>query len=105
MSVTERLPDAAVPQAGAPVPPHAGPAAGAKSSAWSLRLRIASGALFLPVLILVAHTGGLAFLAFVTVQVLAGLVEFYRMARTKDLEPSTLLGCVAKILTTLLGQR
>ena len=101
--MTERLPDAAVPQASAAVPPSVGPAVGAKSSVWSLRLRIASGVLFLPVLILVAQTGGLAFLAFVGVQVLAGLYEFYRMARTKGLEPSALLGSAAGVGMVVLA--
>jgi phosphatidate cytidylyltransferase len=69
------------------------PAAGAaKSSSWSLGLRIASGVLFVPLLVLLARAGGLAFVAFVALEVVLGLNEFYRMMRGKGLRPYPLLG-------------
>src|SRR5262249_35870017 len=75
----------------------------APAKPWSLRLRIASGLLFVPVLILVTRTGGLAFLAVVAMQVVAALIEFYRMARSKSLEPSVLLGCAAGVSLVVLA--
>jgi phosphatidate cytidylyltransferase len=73
-----------VPQ-GAAAPP-------AKPASWSLGLRIASGVLFVPLLVLLARAGGLAFVGFVAVEVTLGLVEFYRMMRGKGLRPYPLLG-------------
>ncbi|MCC6348021.1 MAG: phosphatidate cytidylyltransferase [Candidatus Eisenbacteria bacterium] len=64
----------------------------AKSAAWSLRLRVASGVLFVPLLILLATAGGLVFLGFVMLQVAIGLNEFYAMMRAKGLRPKALLG-------------
>ena len=64
----------------------------AKSPAWSLRLRIASGVLFVPLLILLATVGGLVFLGFVLLQVALGLQEFYAMMRAKGLRPNAVLG-------------
>ncbi len=72
-------------------------AAPAKAPGWSLRLRIASGILFVPLLILLARAGGLAFTGFVALQVFLGLGEFYRMMKGKGLHPSTLLGTVASL--------
>ena len=63
-----------------------------KSASWSLGLRVGSAALFVPLLILLARAGGLAFLGFVAVQVFLGLVEFYRMMRAKGLFPVVWLG-------------
>ena len=80
--------------------PEPGPAAAepaAKSSGWSLRLRVASGLLFVPLLILLARAGGLAFTAFVGLQVFLGLGEFYRMIRGKGLHPSAALGTIASL--------
>ena len=69
--------------------PGAGPA---KSSSWSLGLRVASGVLFVPLLVLLARAGGLAFVGFVAIEVTLGLFEFYRMMRGKGLHPYPFLG-------------
>ena len=72
------------------------PAAGtSKPTGWALRWRVASGLVFVPLLILLARAGGLAFTGFVALQVTLGLMEFYRMMRGKGLEPSARLGMVA----------
>lgn len=63
-----------------------------KPQGWSLRWRVASGVVFVPLLILLARAGGIAFTGFVALQVTLGLNEFYRMMRAKQLEPSTKLG-------------
>jgi len=63
-----------------------------KGSSWSLGLRIASGVLFVPLLVLLARAGGLAFAGFVALEVTLGLREFYRMMRGKGLHPYPLLG-------------
>lgn len=79
----------------APAPPAA--AGTAKAPGWSLRWRIASGALFLPLLVLLAHAGSLAWTAFVGLQVALGLTEFYRMMRAKGHVPHFTLGFVAAL--------
>jgi phosphatidate cytidylyltransferase len=66
--------------------------AGAAPSRWALALRVASGILFLPVLVLLARAGGIAFCAFVALEVTLGLSEFYRMMRGRGLNPFQLLG-------------
>ena len=63
-----------------------------KPAGWSLRWRVASGLVFVPLLILLARAGGLAFVGFVALQVTLGLIEFYRMMRNKGLEPIARLG-------------
>lgn len=68
------------------------PAVPAKGASWSLGLRIASGVLFVPLLILLARAGGVVFAAFVAFEVALGLFEFYRMMRGKGLRPYPLLG-------------
>ena len=65
---------------------------------WSLRLRVASGLLFVPLLLLLAGAGGVAFLAFVMLQVALGLLEFYRMVRAKGLSPQRTAGIVTSLL-------
>jgi phosphatidate cytidylyltransferase len=76
----------------APATPQ-GPVAGTpKPAGWSLRWRVASGLVFVPLLILLARAGGLAFTGFVALQVTLGLIEFYRMMRGKGLEPDARLG-------------
>ncbi len=88
----------------APAPqetPHAPPpGVPPKPSVWTLRLRIASGLLFVPILILLAQVGGLAFGALVGLQVTLGLIEFYRMMRGRGLRPYRRLG-VASALALL----
>ena len=76
----------------------AGPGAGAaaaKAPGWSLRWRIVSGLLFVPLLVFLARVGGVAFTAFVGLEVALGLVEFYRMARARGLEPFSVVGVLA----------
>ena len=80
----------------------AGPAAPEpQRGQWSLTLRVVSGLLFVPLLMLLARLGGLAWLGFVAVQTLLGLEEFYRMARAKGLEPVRWLGFAGAL--ALLG--
>jgi phosphatidate cytidylyltransferase len=75
-----------------------GAAAGpAKGSSWSLGLRIASGVLFVPLLVLLARAGDLAFAGFVALEVTFGLYEFYRMMRGKGLRPYPLLGLLCGV--------
>ncbi|MBI5708694.1 MAG: phosphatidate cytidylyltransferase [Candidatus Eisenbacteria bacterium] len=76
-----------------PAAPPADPAAApAKRSSWSLGLRVTSGVLFVPLLVLLARAGGIAFLGLIALEVGLGLVEFYRMMRDKGLRPYPLLG-------------
>ena len=82
----------------APAPPVAG-------SRWSLGLRITSGVLFVPVLILLARAGGVAFWAFVALEVVLGLLEFYRMMRGRGLQPYLRLGVVAGVGATWFALR
>jgi phosphatidate cytidylyltransferase len=92
----------------APQPPAAEPpaasSAAAKSGTWSLGLRVASALLFIPLLILLARAGSIAFTGFVAVEVSLGLIEFYRMMRGKGLQPYPLLGhlCALGLLWKVL---
>jgi phosphatidate cytidylyltransferase len=79
--------------------PH--PTAHAPKRTRMLALRIASGLLFVPLLLLLARIGGIAWLGFVALQTMLGLEEFYRMARTKGLEPVRWLGFLSALV--LLG--
>ena len=88
-------PDPVTPRAAAPITPLPRPA-----SRWGLALRIGSGVLFVPVLILLARTGGIAFWLFVALEVTLGLTEFYRMMRGRGLNPFQPLG-VASALALL----
>ena len=88
-----------------PVPtPEPAPAA-RKSPAWSLGLRVASGVAFVPLLILLAYTGGLAFLGFVALQTALGLEEFYRMMRAKGHRPEAWLGHLTALAVLGLAYR
>src|SRR5262249_992886 len=73
------------------------PAVAPKRSSWALPLRVASGLLFVPILILLAQAGGLAFLSLVALQVALGLIEFYGMMRGRGLRPSFRLGIAAAL--------
>jgi phosphatidate cytidylyltransferase len=75
-----------------------GAPAGKQGSAWSLRLRVASGVLFVPLLVLLARAGGMAFLAFVMLQVFLGVTEFYGMMRAKGLMPQRSVGIASALL-------
>ena len=68
-----------------------------KRSSWALSLRIASGLLFVPILILLAQAGGLAFFSLVALQVALGLIEFYGMMRGRGLRPYFRLGIAAAL--------
>jgi phosphatidate cytidylyltransferase len=76
-------------------PGDAGGAPAPKSPGWSLRWRVVSGLLFVPLLIVLARAGELAFTTFVALQVVLGLLEFYRMMKGKDLAPHVLFGVLA----------
>jgi phosphatidate cytidylyltransferase len=79
------------------VPPPPAP----KRGQWSLGLRVGSGVLFVPLLLLLARAGGVTWLVFVALQTMLGLEEFYRMARAKGLEPVRWLGFAGAL--ALLG--
>ena len=68
-----------------------------KRTAWALALRIGSGVLFVPLLILLTRIGGLSFLALVAALVVAGLLEFYQMMRHKGLEPTVWFGLATSL--------
>jgi phosphatidate cytidylyltransferase len=72
---------------------------------WALALRVTSGLLFVPLLILLARSGGLAWLGFVALQTVLGLEEFYRMARAKGLAPVRWLGFAAALALLVLAYR
>jgi phosphatidate cytidylyltransferase len=74
-----------------------GPKPAAKGPGWSLGLRIVSGLAFVPLLILLAHVGGIAFWLFTALQVSLGLIEFYRMMERRGLRPYLRLGIAAAL--------
>ena len=76
-----------------------------KAPGWSLRWRVASGLAFVPLLILLARAGGLAWLGFVLLQVVLGLIEFYRMMRGKGLAVHPVLGSLTAIGVVTLAYR
>jgi phosphatidate cytidylyltransferase len=87
-------------------PPSASaPAPARKAQGWSLRWRIASGLVFVPLLILLARAGGLAWFGFVALQVLIGLQEFYRMMRGKGLAVHPILGTLTALGVVALAYR
>lgn len=94
MSAAERTPAGPAPVAGA-----------AKAPGWSLRWRVVSGLLFVPLLILLAQAGSVAWAAFVALQVGLGITEFYRMMRAKGHEPHFTLGFVAALALVLVAFR
>ena len=79
---------------GAPAPPEATAAA----PSWALPLRVISGLLFVPLLILLAKVGGVAWWYFVALQASLGLVEFYRMMRGRGLRPYRRLGLASAVV-------
>ena len=83
------------PRAGPPPPPDT--PAPAKPGGWSLRLRIVSTVLFVPLLIVLSRAGGLVFLALIVAEVSLGLLEFYRMMFRKGLQPYVRLGLAAAL--------
>ncbi|MEO5989081.1 MAG: phosphatidate cytidylyltransferase [Candidatus Eisenbacteria bacterium] len=83
----------------------AAPVRVAKSSQWALGMRTVSGVLFVPLLILLAKAGGIAFLCFVALQSVLGLVEFYRMMRGKGHHVSAWLGHASLLAVLGLAYR
>ena len=69
-----------------------------KSASWGLPMRVITGILFVPVLVLLAQVGEWAFLFFIALQVALGLVEFYRMMRGRGLRPYRRLGIVSAVV-------
>lgn len=92
MSVEER----AVPAAA--TPPR-------KAGAWSLRLRLVSGILFVPLLVLLARAGGIAFLSFVALQATLAMLEFHRLVRAKGHVPDRLLAHVSSLALLFYAYR
>ncbi|HEY3216242.1 MAG TPA: phosphatidate cytidylyltransferase [Candidatus Eisenbacteria bacterium] len=76
--------------------PEAGSAA--KPSSRALALRVISGVAFVPLLVLLAGAGGVAFWLLVGVQVTLGLIEFYRMMRGRGLRPYRRLGVASALV-------
>jgi phosphatidate cytidylyltransferase len=58
-----------------------------------------------PILILLARAGGIAFVAFVAIEVTLGLGEFYRMMRSRGLNPFQLLGIAAALALLWVSYR
>ncbi len=86
-------------------PPAAGAqvAGSGKASGWALRWRVLSGVVFVPLLVLLARAGGLAFVGFVALQMTLGLIEFYGMMRRKALAPHVPLGIVTGLGGRTMG--
>jgi phosphatidate cytidylyltransferase len=61
----------------------------------SLARRILSAVVFLPLIIALSLIGGWAYLVFLELVVVLGIVEFYRMARHKGAEPHVAIGALA----------
>lgn len=81
------------------------PVRGAKSAHWALGLRVLSGVLFVPLLILLAKAGGIAFLCFVALQAVLGLIEFYRMMQGKGHVVNRWLGHASLLAVLILAYR
>ncbi len=69
-----------------------------KASSRSLVLRVASGLAFVPLLVLLADAGGVAFWLLVGIQVTLGLIEFYRMMQGRGLRPYRRLGIASALV-------
>ena len=81
-----------------PETPVEGEGSRSKSGSWGLPMRVISGILFVPVLVLLAQVGEWAFLSFMALQVAMGLIEFYRMMRGRGLRPYRRLGIVSALV-------
>ena len=81
------------------------PERGVKSAQWALGLRVLSGVLFVPLLILLAKAGGIAFLCFVALQAVLGLIEFYRMMQGKGHHVNRWLGHASLLAVLGLAYR
>jgi phosphatidate cytidylyltransferase len=80
-----------------PEPGAGGEPPPAKRTSWSLALRVGSGLAFVPILILLAQVGGLAFLSLIAIQIVMGLIEFYAMMRGRGLRPYRRLGIASAL--------
>jgi phosphatidate cytidylyltransferase len=67
-------------------------------SPWALGLRVVSTIAFVPLLVLLARLGGIAFWSLVALEVTLGLIEFYRMMSARGLRPYRRLGIAAALL-------
>ena len=81
-----------------PETPVEGEGSRIKSGSWGLPMRVISGILFVPVLVLLAQVGEWAFLTFMALQVAMGLIEFYRMMRGRGLRPYRRLGIASALV-------
>jgi phosphatidate cytidylyltransferase len=95
------------PPAAAPPPSPAPPAGAARPGAGrrGLALRIASGVLFVPALILLARQGGIAFWLLIALEVTLGLIEFYRMMKSRGLHPFQPLGVLSGLALLWISYR
>lgn len=59
--------------------------------------RLASGVVFVPLFVFITRAGGYAFLAFVDLVIVLGMLEFYGMMRAKGMHPYRGIGVVSGI--------
>jgi phosphatidate cytidylyltransferase len=78
-------------------PPPAAVAVEHKRSNWSLPLRVASGVLFVPLLIVLARAGGAAFVGLILLQAALATGEFHRLLDARGIKPNRLLGQLATL--------
>ena len=98
----EAPPAPPAPPASPSLPPAAArPGAGRRG----LALRIASGVLFVPALILLARQGGIAFWLLIALEVTLGLIEFYRMMKSRGLHPFQPLGVLSGLALLWVSYR
>ena len=70
----------------------------AKRAAWYRRTafqRVAAGAVFVPLFIVITRAGGFAFLALVDLIIVLGMLEFYGMMRAKGMHPYRGIGVLS----------
>jgi phosphatidate cytidylyltransferase len=71
-----------------------------KMPAWYRRTafqRVAAGAVFIPLFVIITRAGGFAFLAFVDLVIVLGMLEFYGMMRAKGMHPYRTIGVISGI--------
>lgn len=59
--------------------------------------RVAAGAIFIPLFIVITRAGGFAFLALIDLVIVLGMLEFYGMMRAKGMHPYRGIGMVSGI--------
>lgn len=72
----------------------------AKRGAWyrhTAFARVAAGVVFVPLFIVITRAGGFAFLAFVDLVIVLGMLEFYGMMRAKGMHPYRGIGVLSGI--------